>query len=691
MMTVLLLCSSSLLVAALSNSYTYTEPGVSQQTPAPYVLVSIEEYEEYGGLDNASDLFVDTQGWLYIADTGNNRVLILNEKSELVRELKEYSYKGEPCSFRSPSGVYVSDAGELYVADTKNGRIALFTRQGEFLRVIEEPKADTLRKDFIYQPQKIAVNSAGFLYVVGAGMVEGIAEFNTQGEFVRFAASNEAKPDLLEYFWTRTFASKEQKENSALIYSEEFNSVAIDTEGFFLTVSTTAGIQRFNTKGDNITRYSGSTLLIGDYRTTETAQAQEMQEKEGDGISKLVDVAIGPDGLYSTADAIYQRIFTYDYEGNLLWAFGADGALNGTFKKITALSYLSADELLVLDGELGRVNRFTLTDFGRQAQSGARLRYNGKNREAAEQWAAILDYDANYPLAYLGKGILAYENNEFAEAMTYFRLANHAEQYSKAFVRYRRQLVNQWFPVVMTGFLIVLVLGMVCRKLWRRHHPVSPKRVWLTDSSALTLGQQLQYSRYAILHPFKAFWDMKVYKKASVGSATILFGLLALINTLKTQSTGFLFDTDGADRVNLLQEVFTVFMVVLLFCAANWALTTLMDGEGTFRQLYIMTAYAVVPLMASQLLAWGMSHVLALPEGAVITVIGMLGIVLTLLLIFVGTTVTHQYSAGKNLISLLLTLVAIAAILFLLMIGIEMTDWVITFVKTLGKEVILRL
>lgn len=133
----------------------------------------------------------------------------------------------------------------------------------------------------------------------------------------------------------------------------------------------------------------------------------------------------------------------------------------------------------MLDSELGRINRFSLTEFGRQAQAGARLRYAGRNKEAAEEWAAILDYDANYPLAYLGKGILAYESGDYFQAMENFRLANSTEQYSKAFVRYRREMVNRWFPYVMTGLLGGILLLAVIVRLIRRRQPAMGGRPFI--------------------------------------------------------------------------------------------------------------------------------------------------------------------------------------------------------------------
>ena len=684
----LLFCAPA---SALSlDSYIYTDPETARPIPAPYAVADTEGYADLGGLKDPQDIDVGADGRRYIADTGNDRVLIVDADGKLVSEVREYPADGQTVRLHQPAGVCAAPSGELYVADTGNGRIAVFSADGVFSRLIEAPQGDTLRDGFLYQPRRIAVSAAGYVYAVGAGMVEGLAEFDDRGQFVRFAASNATTPDPLTYFWTRTFASQTQKDISALFLSEEFNSVVLDGEGYFLTVSTTAGVRRFNTKGGDITKSGGHFAPVGDYRTTETAGAASdlLQENDGDGISKLIDISAGPDGLYTVIDAVYQRVFAYDDEGNMLWAFGVQADLKGGARKAAAVCYDQNGDLLLLDSELGRVTRFTLTPFGEAASLGARLRFQGKNDEAAEAWASIRAYDEGYPLAYRGQGILCYRAGDYRGAMRYYRLADDTQGYSKAFVKYRRTQTDRFFAPVMSGLLVLAAAWAVAARL-RRRRARAPRKNGYADSSALSLPRQIGYARYAAVHPFKAFLDMKVYRKAGVISASVWLILLALANTLRAQSSGFLFLPSGAQDTALLGQLFTVFAAALLFCGANWGLTTLMDGEGTFRQIYVMTGYVTVPLTVSQLLTWALSHVLSAEEGAVLSVIAAAGVLYAGLLLFVGTVTTHQYTAAKNVAALLLTVVAIAAMLFLAMIAVEMTDWVITFVKTLGREIAL--
>lgn len=675
-------------VAAVNlEGYTYASYGVAIKTPAPFSLSGIIEFESAGGIENAQDFDIDENGKMVLADTGNNRVLIFGADYELKKEIKDFAADGKAETFHSPQGVCIANRS-IYVADTLNERVVVFDEDGNFERIIGAPKSDTLRDGFIYRPSRIAVNSAGYVYTVGTGMIEGIAEFNTSGEFVRFSACNESTPDLLEYFWTRTFATDKQKSISALFLSEEFNSLAIDEEGYFITVSTTAGIKRFNTKGSDITKTTGDFLLVGDYKTADTQNAVKLQDKDGNGVSKFVDIAVGQKGIYSVIDEVYQRIFTYDYEGNLLWAFGEQGSLKGSFNHVSAITYDRDGKLYALDSELNRVSVFTLTEFGRQVQEGCELRFEGDNDGAAFAWAQAAHFDATYPLAYFGKGMIEYNSGKYKEAMKEFKLADNRIYYSKSLVYYRRDLIGKYFPIGMAVLFVGISALVAVNAVRRKQGKIRVKPTYYSDSSDLSFIRQLKYSKYVVLHPFKAFYDMKQEKKASVLSATVLLLLLVAMNTVKSASTAYLFDTSEFGSLSLFKEFQTVFVIALVFCAANWALTTLMDGEGSFKQIYIMTSYAVTPLTVSQFLTWGLGHFLSLNEASFLSLISTIGIVLSVFLLFIGTIVTHQYTLTKNFGAWILTAVAIMAMLFLAMIGVQMMDWVVTFIKTFGKEII---
>ena len=72
------------------NSYSYDEWDESVAAPASYQPVLARNGLEIGSgpLNTPQDFFMDKDGHLYVADTGNNRILILDEGLELLEVLE---------------------------------------------------------------------------------------------------------------------------------------------------------------------------------------------------------------------------------------------------------------------------------------------------------------------------------------------------------------------------------------------------------------------------------------------------------------------------------------------------------------------------------------------------------------------------------------------------------------------------
>ena len=89
--------------------------------------------EDY--LYRPSDIAADLQrSLLYIADSGNNRIVVFDLDGKFVRIIgKEGQGPGE---FSNPTGVCVFGDSQLAVADYRNSRIQIFSGRGEFQRTI---------------------------------------------------------------------------------------------------------------------------------------------------------------------------------------------------------------------------------------------------------------------------------------------------------------------------------------------------------------------------------------------------------------------------------------------------------------------------------------------------------------------------------------------------------------------------
>lgn len=102
---------------------------------------------------NPSDVYVDENGDLYIVDTDNNRIVVLNSELAMVREITSVTDGEDVLTFQKPQGIYIWQS-TLYVADTGNARIVAFDKDGRVTRIIGAPESGSLPEDFQFKPTK---------------------------------------------------------------------------------------------------------------------------------------------------------------------------------------------------------------------------------------------------------------------------------------------------------------------------------------------------------------------------------------------------------------------------------------------------------------------------------------------------------------------------------------------------------
>lgn len=435
--------------AAPYEGYNYSYWEKAEPSAVAYLpeLVIDGRGENYGLLNSPEDIYVRGDR-IYILDTGNNRVIILNEQFEYVTEIVEFNNDGQVDSFNNPHGIFVTEDNYIYIADTDNRRIIQLDENGEFVKEIGPPESDVIRAGFEYRPIKIAVDRAERVYVIGRGIYDGIIEFDADGQFTGYTGAAKVSFNPIELFW-RTIATREQRSRMSLFIPIEFNNLDMDSEGFIYTTNaenSTTPIQRLNATGIDIIRREGYHEIIGDI--------QYPHRGVQSGRTTFIDVATNEYGMYSALDSRRGRVFTYDEDGNLLYIFGKIGNQVGTFETPVSIAMMG-EKILVLDKGYNNLVIFKPTTFGENVNK-AVMYYNiGDEEKSAEYWEKVLRLDANYEIAYvgIGKSLLAEGKNE--EALTYFESGNSKLYYSKAFKRHRQDVLRENFGTIMTTIVLI--------------------------------------------------------------------------------------------------------------------------------------------------------------------------------------------------------------------------------------------
>ncbi len=201
----------------------------------------------------------------------------------------------------------------------------------------------------------------------------------------------------------------------------------------------------------------------------------------------------------------------------------------------------------------------------------------------------------------------------------------------------------------------------------------------------------IRYSLHVITHPFDGFWDLAHEGKGSLAAANTFLFLFLLTRVLKLLYTNFQFVDTPIQHINVFEEAASLLLPFLILCLANWSLTTLFDGKGTFKNIYIGMCYALVPYVLIQLPLILISNMITFEEMGFYSVLMGFSIVWCIFLVFVGLMEIHDYSPLKTFIFLLFTVFGACVIIFLILVFFSLLSDAIGYFVSIYREIVFRL
>lgn len=666
-----------------------------------YPNASADSLKKLTKLDNPGDMVTDSEKKVYIADSGNNRIVVLSRYLELDYIISDFiNDKGNPDSFTNPQGVFVvnpknGDNGEIWVCDTDHNRLVVFDRVTfEFKKIIDQPQSQLFDADAVYKPVAMAIDQYGRIYVVSSTTYQGIIVMDSEGEFVGFIGAQAVTISAWQILW-RKLQTDEQKKVSAKLISTEYNNISITEDGFvYVTTSSIAEssvqgaingksksgtylpVKLLNPSGEEIMRRNGFWPPAGeiDYSTDSTDTYH--------GVSTITDVAVGPEKTWSIIDEKRQKIYTYDFNGNLLFAFGDKGSLLGSISNIEAICY-QGDTLLVLDkGNDGCIVVYERTKYGDLLIQAISAQNSLDYDEAIDCWKEVLQRNSNFDAAYVGIGNAMYRSGSYKDALAMYEVAYDTENWSEAYKEVRKEWMSKWFLLV-----IVLIVGVIVGVIkWFQYAAKVNKRVSTDGRAKKTFGQELIYGFYVIFHPFDGFYDLKHEHRGSVRASLVFIAVAVLTFFYQGVGQGYVLNPTGK-VTTIMTQLISVAVPLILFVLANWCLTTLFDGEGSFKDIFIATSYSLLPLPLLIIPTTIASNWVSSSEASIITFIGTVAFIWVGILLFFGTMVTHDYSMFKNFIIIFFTIVAMAVIVFIVLLFSMLLSKLVSLVTNLITEI----
>ncbi|MFD0716248.1 YIP1 family protein [Paenibacillus sp. GCM10027626] len=580
-----------------------------------------------------NDLFVGENDQLFIADTGNNRIVELDASGQWVRTYGADEGDGK---LNAPEGVFADSQGTVYVADTGNKRVAVFGPNGHFLRAYGKPESELLPERYYFVPKKLVVDARGGLYVVIENSYQGLLRMDREGRFKGFFGANKAELDLMSGL-KQKFYTQEQLDKETANRPPAATNLAMDASGFFVTI--TGG---------------GATSRL---KLLDAAGIDRLGGKELD--AELVDAAVDRNDFLYALDRRKGNITVYDPEGRDLVDFAQltqDTWQRGMLRYPTSLAVNAKAELWVADSQMNVIQLFTRTEFGENFFAGISHYVSGDYEKSKPNWEAVKQSNDMIHISYQALGKIALSEGRYADAMRDYRLAYDAKGYSEGFWNVRQDWIQSRMPAV-AGVLAVVLVAFRLTRSWR----AAAWRKIRWPGAMRQTGSDLRDALRLMIHPYEGFYRLKE-RRVPLLSLAVLVAAVVAAKLGSLYMTGFIARPADRGHIDLTRELLLFLLPWLTWVVANYLVSTVKDGEGRFREVAQASAFSLVPYVVFTVPVVLASNVLALEEQVLLNWLTSIMWIWIAVLFFVMTQVIHQFDFMESAKNAMTTVVTIALI-----------------------------
>lgn len=650
------------------------ETGDAYESIIKYKAVS-DGLNEYL-LSSPTDLYIDGDDYLYLVDTGSKKVYILDDEYKVVNSFGDDN-------LIKPTGIYVRN-NSIYITDygtpddKLSGKIALYdyNKQTNTITFKENrgaPQSKVLEIDnFIYRPEKIAVDSNLTMYVVNEGSYSGILTISDENRFMSYFAPNEVTTSFKDKVTRFLYGENEKVTLKDALPTPPYN-VHIDDSGYIYTVTQTV-IK--NDLGDTLKKVNIGGLNF--YPASMLASSEFVAAWNG---------AYG--NIYAATKSGF--IYEYDLEGNILFIFGGNSTSIdqlGLFKNISSMVVNSKDELIILDQNDNSFQVFRPTNFASTVHEALGLYNDGKYIESKDLWEDVLVYNSMSDLAHKGIGLAHYLSGDYHAALKEFKLANDKTDYSEAYWEIRNVWISNNIIIVFSIILLIVVGVFVLGYLNKKKQIFAPIKQFFTKLKERKFFGDISKMFRMMRHPGDSTYYLKTDKSIGYYNGLIVLVLIFAIYILGLTCTGFLFNNVVIEKTILIKETFKIIIPIILFVVANYLSSSLLEGEGTFKAIFLTTMASLMPIVVIYPFVILISNVLTFNESflyyfGIIVMIGWSAI-----LLFVSNKELHNYQGRKMFLNIIMTILLMLVLLIVVILVYLMFSQVIDFIKDIISEVI---
>lgn len=618
------------------------------------------------GLSSPQDMMFGENDLLYIADTGNRRILVFNTITSQVVQTITYP------DFNQPKGIFVSDRG-IYVADSAADTVFWFELDGTYIRQFDRPTTPSYA-DPNYNPNKLVVDNRGNIYIHGDGVKDGIIQLSNTGEFLGYFTSNKVQLSFTQQIYKLLF-TEEQFEDFASRDPQTFSSLFIDQNSMIYT--TTMGtfrnaIKKHNTQGGNI--FANSRTFAFEDTT---------------------DIYVDNQGIIYASMQV-GTIFVYTADGDFIFNFGSSNYIegqnnpdiSGLFSKLASIAVDSKGGIWTLDDRKNFVQSFIPTDYALKIYQALNLYNSRQYDQSIEIWNEVLTLNQMSVIAHDNIAKTYLQQEKYEEAMHHFELSGNRTGYSEAYWEVRNAGIQSALGMLMIGLVILFVMTKTLQIVDKKTGKITVIMTPVKNFFDRKLLKDIFYIFRVMRHPMDSFYEIKKGHRATLSSAVILYFILFFVYLNYSINKGFIYQFVAAEDMDLSAIIIGFFSITLVLIVSNYLDTSIHDGLGGLKQIFIMFAYSMGPLILSLLSTTILSYVLTYNEVFFLNIIMILGMAWSFLNIFLGIIEIHDYTARQTIKSLLMTVLFTVIIAVVIIILVMMWEQLYMFIEALIKEAI---
>ena len=644
---------------ATSSTYSPTINGQLEISPDAYYPTEV--YTDLG-INNAQDLYV-MGNLLYIADSGNKRILVVNTENGTFFSVGEGMLS-------EPKGVAADEDGKIYVADPAAEKAFRFSSDGKLEQVFERPDTPSFGKNTRFAPVKIASAGSGGVYIISEDSKTGIIHMDSTGEFLGFFTSNDVRKSFFEKILD-VVLTEEQLNHFLPATPSSFGSIFTGSDGLVYTINKEPGstVKRHSLNGLDL--FSGRSYLP----TFDSA----------------ADIFITESSRILVVDSA-GYITVVDRDGHFLCRFGGNSSGServGLFDLASGIGEDSSGSLYVLDSKRNFIQVFEPSTVQQDIYTALDLYSEGKYDQSRELLESILKYNSTsyFVRLYMGQNYM--QQGEYEKAINEFRIAGAKEEYSEAYWELR----NLWLQNNMIYILIGLIVFGVAAVIFKT--AVRPKLRALSGASQGNPGRLRKFAadiklipRFA-MHPIDSAYEVQVGRAGSVLSATVVFLLFYVVFVLYQLASGFLFSYN-ADEYSMLNTFMYLGAIIILFIAGHFFISSIQDGTGSLRSIYIVTAYSLSPAVILLPILTVILNALTYNEIFVQQMVMTVIVIWAFSALVTSLIQIHNYTLKQLVKNLLLTLFFMLVAVLVLSLSYLLVKQIFTFAGQIITEVSLR-